>query len=464
MIRDAETGALRPAGPGRAPGRHRGRPARPGGRRCSRRWPRPAGWTTSAAVERRRPAARHGLPGRGRRGGAAGAAVERHPVGAGRRRPGRRARAPQAWAEAVGSVPVASFTVTKLRWLAEHEPRQRRRTAAVCLPHDWLTWRLAGSRPIWPSLVTDRSATPAAPATGRRPDRRVPARPARPRARPRGRAAPGARARPRSAAGRPAAGTLLIGAGCRRQRGRRARARAGSATCVVSLGTSGVVCARSARATGRPERRWWPASPTRPGRFLPLVCTLNAARVLDAAARLLGVDLDRARRAGAVGRRRAPDGLVLVPYLEGERTPEPARRHRRAARPDAGQRDPREPGPGRRRGHAVRAGRRPGRAARARASRSSAVLLIGGAAQSRGGAPDRAGGVRRAGRRAGAGRVRRRRRRPAGGLGAGRQPSPPPGNVGGRTVFGAPVTAGLRQRYAERGGQIPQPVAGRSDG
>src|SRR3954469_11043563 len=49
-----------------------------------------------------------------------------------------------AWADAVGLVPVASFTVTKLRWLAEHEPGNAARTAAVCLPHDWLTWRLAG--------------------------------------------------------------------------------------------------------------------------------------------------------------------------------------------------------------------------------------------------------------------------------------------------------------------------------
>src|SRR5881275_2662206 len=44
---------------------------------------------------------------------------------------------PQAWASQIGSVPVASFTVTKLRWLAEHEPDAARRTAAVCLPHDW---------------------------------------------------------------------------------------------------------------------------------------------------------------------------------------------------------------------------------------------------------------------------------------------------------------------------------------
>src|SRR5688500_14953696 len=51
----------------------------------------------------------------------------------------------RAWAEAVGVVPAASFTITKLRWLAEHEPEHARRTAAVCLPHDWLTWRLAGT-------------------------------------------------------------------------------------------------------------------------------------------------------------------------------------------------------------------------------------------------------------------------------------------------------------------------------
>src|SRR3954466_11030325 len=52
----------------------------------------------------------------------------------------------RAWADAVGRVPVASFTVTKLRWLAENEPENAARTAAVCLPHDWLTWELAGRR------------------------------------------------------------------------------------------------------------------------------------------------------------------------------------------------------------------------------------------------------------------------------------------------------------------------------
>ena len=45
-------------------------------------------------------------------------------------------RGPRWWAERTGSVPNASFTVTKLRWLAEHEPDHAARTHAVMLPHD----------------------------------------------------------------------------------------------------------------------------------------------------------------------------------------------------------------------------------------------------------------------------------------------------------------------------------------
>lgn len=62
----------------------------------------------------------------------------------------------RAWAQAVGVVPLAAITVAKLRWLADHEPRHADRTAAVCLPHDWLTWRLRGDADI-AGLTTDRS-------------------------------------------------------------------------------------------------------------------------------------------------------------------------------------------------------------------------------------------------------------------------------------------------------------------
>ena len=65
-----------------------------------------------------------------------------------------------AFAQRTGTVPVASFTLTKLRWLREHEPENAARVAAVALPHDWLTWRLRGygaGNPRLEELVTDRS-------------------------------------------------------------------------------------------------------------------------------------------------------------------------------------------------------------------------------------------------------------------------------------------------------------------
>src|SRR5215469_9432256 len=53
---------------------------------------------------------------------------------------------PAWWAEEAGSVPTASFTVSKLRWMADREAALAARTATVLLPHDWLTWRLRQSR------------------------------------------------------------------------------------------------------------------------------------------------------------------------------------------------------------------------------------------------------------------------------------------------------------------------------
>ena len=56
------------------------------------------------------------------------------------------------------------------------------------------------------------------------------------------------------------------------------------------------------------------------GRFLPLACTLNAARVGEATARILGVSLEELSHL-ALSAPAGCDGLVMVPYLEGERTP-----------------------------------------------------------------------------------------------------------------------------------------------
>jgi xylulokinase len=232
---------------------------------------------------------------------------------------------PQAWADAVGLVPVASFTVTKLAWMAEHEPDHARRTAAVCLPHDWLTWQLAGAARL-ENLVTDRGDASGtgyfSAATGEyRRDLLT--------------AALGHDAvlpqvlGPCDVAGKTAStaittavglpGGIVLGPGTGDNMAAALGVDARPGDVIVSVGTSGVVSAvtdnPAADATGIVAGF---ADAT--GGFLPLVATLNAARVLDATARLLGVGLDELSRL-ALGAPAGAGGLVLVPYLEGERTP-----------------------------------------------------------------------------------------------------------------------------------------------
>ena len=105
----------------------------------------------------------------------------------------------------------------------------------------------------------------------------------------------------------------------RGQRRRGARCLASPGDVVVSIGTSGTVFAVCDHPVGRPDRDVAGFADAT-GRFLPLVCTLNAARV---SGRRLACSASTSRvlRARARRRPRAPDGLVVVPYLEGERTP-----------------------------------------------------------------------------------------------------------------------------------------------
>jgi xylulokinase len=220
----------------------------------------------------------------------------------------------QAWADAVGSVPVASFTATKLRWLRDHEPDNAARVAAVCLPHDYLTWRLAGS-PALDRLVTDRGDASGtaywSPATG---DYR---RDLLERALGHDVVLPRVLA-PAEAGGETASGAVL-GPGSGDNAAAALGLGAAAGDVVLSVGTSGVACAVSEQpSTDSSGAVAGFADAT--GRYLPLVATLNAARVLDAAAELLGVD-HQALSLLALEAPAGAGGLVLVPYLEGERTP-----------------------------------------------------------------------------------------------------------------------------------------------
>ena len=230
-----------------------------------------------------------------------------------------------SWAQACGSVPVASFTITKLAWVVEHEPELVDRIARIMLPHDYLTWRLTGRH------VTDRGD---ASGTGWFDPRANTYRdnlleqagvandvaswqPRLPEV-----LAPDTAAAELSGE---AASVLGLGSGVVVGPG------SGDNMCaalglglkpgdvVVSLGTSGTVYGVSLTATAD-ESGAVAGFADASGNFLPLVCTLNATKVTDTVARWLGVDA-AGLSALALAAPPAAEPPVLVPYFDGERTP-----------------------------------------------------------------------------------------------------------------------------------------------
>lgn len=245
--------------------------------------------------------------------------------------------------ERTGSAPVASFTSTKVRWVRDAEPDVVPAIAAVALPHDWLTWRLRGFGPegeaplgpVLEELVTDRSDAsgtgywnPATNAYDLALFEDILGRPAREAGQPEGE--PDQVVLPRVLPAEASAGTvhpsflsgdrrIVLGSGAGDNAGAALGLGAEEGDVVVSLGTSGTVFAVAPQAVA--DRSGTVAGfADASGLFLPLVATLNAARVLSSVAGLLGVDHDGF---ADLAREAAPgsDGVVLVPYFEGERTP-----------------------------------------------------------------------------------------------------------------------------------------------
>jgi xylulokinase len=216
------------------------------------------------------------------------------------------------WASAVGSALVASFTITKLSWLHRSEPDAWARLAHVMLPHDWLTSKLCGR------AVTDRGDASGtgywSPSTDAY---RLDLLAIVDRDRDWTTALPTVLG-PMEVAGDWTGALVAPGTGDNMA------AALGVGLCVgqpmLSIGTSGTVCTVSESASGDPDGQVAGFADAT-GRFLPLVCTLNAAKVTDTVARLLGVSfdvLDEMALSTSIG----ADGLTLLPYLDGERTPD----------------------------------------------------------------------------------------------------------------------------------------------
>jgi xylulokinase len=219
-------------------------------------------------------------------------------------------------AKAVGSILVASFTVAKARWMAENEPENAKRLAAIALPHDWISWQLQGGV-NFDKLFTDRSDASGtgyfspssntyrkdllAIALKDKKDIYLPKI-----------------AKFDGFAGETTSGIpIAAGAGDNAAAGFGIGAKSGD--LIISLGTSGTAFFVSETPSNDPMGEVAGFADLT-GRYLPLVCTLNAARVLDAGSKLLGKTHDEIGHL-ALKAKPGAEGLTMLGYFEGERTP-----------------------------------------------------------------------------------------------------------------------------------------------
>lgn len=228
------------------------------------------------------------------------------------------------WAQRCGSVPLASFTIAKLAWVLEHEPELVAQIAQITLPHDWLTGHLTGVH------VTDRGD---ASGTGWFDPARNELAPELlglavgdptgwlsrlPKVLGPDEAAGSITGDAAAALGLPE--SALVGPGTGDNMGAALGLGLRPGDTVISLGTSGT--AYSVSRTPTIDSSGAVAGfADATGGYLPLVCTLNATRVTDTVARWLGVDASRLADL-ALAATNGPSTPVLVPYFDGERTPD----------------------------------------------------------------------------------------------------------------------------------------------
>ncbi len=229
------------------------------------------------------------------------------------------------WAELAGSVPTASFTITKLAWLATAEPQALERVDAVLLPHDYLTWRLTGRR------VTDRGDASGtgwwSPTTGAYEPQllglvagvgadhdllaRLPTVLAADEA-----AGP---ITTEAAAELGLDGEVLVGPGTGDNMAGALGLGLAVGDVAISIGTSGTVYGVADRPTADAAGAVAGFADAT-GNYLPLVCTLNATKVTDAIGRLVGLGPAPLAEAALTAEPGA-GGVTIVPYFDGERTP-----------------------------------------------------------------------------------------------------------------------------------------------
>lgn len=228
------------------------------------------------------------------------------------------------WARRAGSVPPGAFTISKVLWLARHEPDAFSRLRQILLPHDWLTFQLTGEYLTDPS---DASGTGYYnPAEGKWDPKllelvddtvdwsqRLP--------RVLGYDETAGTLTPMAAEHLGLSRATLVGPGAADNQTAALGMGLEVGDVVFSLGTSGVVFARSQTPVFDPSGAV-NGNADAAGGYLPVVCTLNAAKVTDMFARLLNVTHDELSGLALAAATDDPTRPVLAAYLDGERVPD----------------------------------------------------------------------------------------------------------------------------------------------
>ena len=221
----------------------------------------------------------------------------------------------------VGNAMLPGFTAPKIAWLKKHEPKNFKRLATVLLPHDYLNYWLTGN-PVME--YGDASGTALMDVAKRQwsaaavkaidPHLADKLPPIIPSDQPAGRL---------SAATAKILGlsmdTLVSAGGGDNMMGAIGTGNTRPGTVTASFGTSGTIYACAAKPVIDPEGEI-AAFCDSTNRWLPLLCTMNvtvATEMVREHYGLLHGQYEKAAAKVSAG----SDGLVLLPYLEGERTP-----------------------------------------------------------------------------------------------------------------------------------------------
>lgn len=227
---------------------------------------------------------------------------------------------PEEWARLTGSVPGPAMTISKLAWTHQHHPGVLQKCRRIMLPFDYLVYRLSGS------FVCERGGASGTGYFNPFSDRWEPQLAAAvqgdidwlsrwpaviPSHHPAGVV--------RKISGLEALAGAIVGVGTGDNMSAALGMNLKPGDTGISIGTSGTLYGIT--ATGIAD-----SSGTingyadAAGRFIPMITTLNAAKVTDAFRKLLCVTPDEFDEL-ALGSPPGANGLQLVPWLDGERTP-----------------------------------------------------------------------------------------------------------------------------------------------